>query len=278
MTETRRPIYAVSDATGDLAISVAMSGVRQFKQNDSPIFRRAKIRTPERVDRIIQEARENSGLIVFTIVNSDLRNYLQRVAAEHGVTAVNIMGTLLETLEKHFESAPLDQPGLRYQINHDYFRRNEAIEFTVKHDDGLGLETLSQADMVLLGISRTSKTPLSIYLSYRGFKTANVPLVMGVELPSELSLIEKGKRVGLTIDPHKLVELRVSRLRKLGRPVTGAYADIEAIRDELAYAHKIFSRLGPMPVIDVTSKALEEVATEILAALGKSQNFLGSNI
>ncbi len=262
-------IYAVSDATGELAISIATAALRQFKQEGSQVLRRARIRTSDRILKVVQEVSQNHGLIVFTLVSHELRDLLLRSAAEAKVVAVDVMGPLMETLTNFFHSAPSDQPGLKYQLTRDYLRRNEAIEFTVKHDDGQGLDTIDQADIILLGISRTSKTPLSIYLAYRGFKTANVPIIRDVTLPKILRSADLRKLVGLVIVPENLAELRESRLMKMGLPRSENYANIDFIREELGYAQKIFAELGKCPTIDVTGKAIEEIASEVLMALGK---------
>lgn len=262
-------ILAVSDATGELAISVATAALRQFRQEGVAVLRRGRIRTPDRVAKVIREAGDLGGVIVFTFVSQELREYLLRLAKEADVTAVDVMGPVMENLSRYLQKTPSDQPGLKYQVNTDYFRRNEAIEFAVKHDDGLGLESLDQAEIVLVGISRTSKTPLSIYLAYRGFKTANIPIIRDVSIPQALRSVDSRKLVGLTIEPEKLVDLRGTRLARLGRPRSQDYANIDSIRQELLYAQRIFSELGKCPVIDVTTKATEEVASEVLTVLGK---------
>src|SRR5262249_35034834 len=153
--------------------------------------RRAKIRTIDRVTKVVREAADAKGVIVFTLVSRDLREALILQAKEANVPAVDVMGPLMETLSRYFQAAPSDEPGRRYQITGEYFRRNEAIEFAVKHDDGQALESTDQADIVLLGISRTSKTPLSIYLAYRGFKAANVPLIRDVSPPREVWSLDR---------------------------------------------------------------------------------------
>lgn len=261
-------IYAVSDATGELAHSLAFAAARQFEKNTA-ILRRPRTRTRERIDKVIHEAHQGGGLIVFTLVSPELRNYLLQEAVRAKVNVVDVMGPLMENFAKYLHANPSDQPGMQYQLTADYFRRNEAVEFTVKHDDSLGLDTLAQADIILLGISRTSKTPLSIYLSYRGFKVANIPIVKGVEVPVEVREADVRKLVGLTISADKLAELRQSRLTRLGKSISEAYADLETVRQELSHAQRIFAGLGNIPVIDVTGKAIEEAATEILLVLGK---------
>lgn len=268
MPESKLTIYAVSDATGELAISVATAALRQYRQENIAVLRRGKTRNLDRVAKVVQEAKDSGGVIVFTLVSPELREGLLKLARENKVTAVDVMGPVMGAFSSYFDVAPSDQPGLKYQITGDYFRRNDAIEFAVKHDDGQGLETIDQADIVLLGISRTSKTPLSIYLAYRGFKTANIPIIRNVPPPRVLASLDRRKMVGLTVSPDKLSELRGTRLAKLGLPRTESYANIEFIREELAFAHQVFSELGGIPVIDVTLKAIEEVATEALSVLG----------
>ena len=262
-------IYAVSDATGELAISIATAAIRQFKQEKVSILRRSRVRSTEKITKIIKEARDSSGFIVFTLVSHELRQFLIKAAKKAQVTAVDVMGPVMENLGRFIQSTPSDQPGLKYEFTNDYFRRNEAIEFAVGHDDGLGLETMDQADIILVGVSRTSKTPLSIYLAYRGYKTANVPIIQGVPIPLPLRSVDPKKLVGLTIFPETLVNLRGIRLARLKRPLSEDYANIDAIRQEISYAQKIFTELGQCPVIDVTSKAIEEVASEVLMVLGK---------
>jgi regulator of PEP synthase PpsR (kinase-PPPase family) len=185
------------------------------------------------------------------------------------VVAVDIMGPVMDVFTAYLHSHPSDEPGMKYRLTNEYFRRQEAIEFTVKHDDGMGLDTLGQADIALLGISRTSKTPLSVYLAMRGHKVANIPLVREVPLPAELEQVDRNKMVGLSITAEKLVQLRETRLIKLGRPLSEEYANLDRVNEELAYARKVFESLGNLPVIDVTGKAIEEIATEVLLTLGK---------
>ena len=269
MSEKKITVYAVSDATGELAVSLANSALRQFDSQNIILLRRARIRTPEKLARVVNEAKENKGFIIFTFVSPEMRASMSKLAIEIGVPVVDVMGPVMSHLSQYIEKSPSDQPGLRYRFTLEYLKRNEAIEFSVKHDDGLGLDTLHQADLVLLGISRTSKTPLSVYLAYRGYKTANVPIIRDVPLPEELYGVDPKKIIGLTIDPEKLVELRGVRLARMGRSRMEEYAQIDAIRQEMAYAQRLFVKMGPCPVIDVTLKAVEEVATEILSVLGR---------
>ncbi|QQR79958.1 MAG: kinase/pyrophosphorylase [Deltaproteobacteria bacterium] len=261
-------VYAVSDATGELALSVTNAAVRQFKKEGVPILQRTRVRSAERTIGVVQEAHDTKGCIIFTFVSKNLRQLLLKTAQDMGVLAIDVMGPVLDSLESFLHVKPSDEPGLRHDFSSSYLKRNEAIEFSVKHDDGLGMDTVRNADIILIGISRTSKTPLSIYLSYRGYKTANVPLVRGVPIPSVLHLVDPAKLVGLTISPEKLADLRTSRLAKLGVGHMENYANIESITQEIKYANRVFQTLKVKAIIDVTFKAIEEVASDVLSSFG----------
>ncbi len=262
-------IFAVSDATGELAMNIAIGALRQFKVENVNIVRKPRVTDLKRMVEVINDAKRQHAIVVFTFVGLELRKQFLEECAKKSVISIDIMGPVMDVFTSFLHSAPSSEPGLKYKHTSEYFRRQEAIEFTVKHDDGMGLDTIQEADIVLLGISRTSKTPLSIYLSYRGYKVANLPLVMDVPVPAELQRVDKKKLLGLTINAEKLVQLRETRLVKLGRPLSEEYASFERVVEEMNYARKIYEGLGSIPVIDVTGKAIEEIATEVLLSLGK---------
>ena len=262
-------IFAVSDATGEMAMNVAIAALRQFKVENVNILRKARVTDPKRMAEVVGEAKKKHAIILFTFVGLEKRKQFLEECAKQHVVSVDIMGPVMDVFTSFLHEAPSSEPGLKYKHTGEYFRRQEAIEFTVKHDDGMGLDTLAEADIVLLGVSRTSKTPLSIYLSYRGFKVANIPLVKDVPPPAELEHVDYNKKVGLTLNTEKLVQLRETRLVKLGRPLTEEYASFERVAEEMNYARKIFEQQGSVPIIDVTGKAIEEIATEVLLCLGK---------
>ncbi len=262
-------IYAVSDATGDLAVNISIAAARQFKELNSDLRRRSLVNTEEKIRVVVQEAKQESALILYTLVSANMRQALMEEAKAQGVTAVDLMGPVLNSIARTANLTPSDEPGLQYQMTGDYMKRTEDMSFTVKHDDGQGLSSLDEADIILLGISRTSKTPLSVYLAYRGYKVANIPLVRNIEPPVELKELGRDRMVGLTVEPEKLMNLRASRLKKLGRPINEDYASLEFIKEELAFQRRVFIELGNIPVINMTTKAIEEAATEILTALGR---------
>jgi len=269
MPEETLILYAVSDATGDLAVNITVAAARQFKALNPDIRRHAMINSADKVAKVVSEAKAEQAIILYTLVSEEMRKLLADTAARADVVAIDIMGPVLANIAAEAHQAPSDQPGMQYRVTGDSLRRNEVMTFTVKHDDGLGLDTLNDSDIVILGISRTSKTPLSIYLGYRGFKVANVPIVKHVDVPRGVFATDRHKLVGLTIEAEKLINLRQSRLQKLGRPMSEEYANLEYIKEELAYQRRIYAELGNIPVINMTNKAIEEAATEILTVLGR---------
>lgn len=263
MNKAKFTIFALSDATGELAHNLATSAVRQFPQHNAEIVRVPRIKDINKLETYVKKTKECNGVIVFTFVSTEMRQTILKLAKENEIVAIDVMGQTLDVLANYFHDLPSPEPGLQYKLTQHYFKRTEALEFTVKHDDGLGLDTISSADLILLGISRTSKTPLSIYLAYNGFRCANIPIVKDIPPPNIIHTFDKNKMIGLTISAEKLSTLRASRLRKLGRPETEAYSKLEHISEEAIYAQKIFQKLG-ITVIDVTDKAIEETASDII--------------
>jgi len=261
-----RHVFVVSDATGETAEKVVLAALSQFETGNVILTRRQDIRTEPQVAALLKEAAEKDALIVYTIISPKLRALLQRRADRQKVPAVDLMGSLLTQLEAHLNRSPLSQPGLLHRIDEDYFRRIDAVDFTVKHDDGQNPQTLREADVVLVGISRTTKTPLSIYLAREGWKVANVPLVYGIEPPEELLAMDPRRIVGLIIDPQRLVQIRKARVRHL--PVKSGtaieYADMDYVMKEMAYSQSLFAQHPEWIVLDVTGRAVEELANEIV--------------
>lgn len=260
-------LYLLSDATGETVERVVRAGLSQFQGSEVRLHRYSGLRTAEDVERVISSIAGQPGLVVYTLVNPMLSQYLRTLAEEHGMEVLDLIGPLLFKLSELFDRKPQQEPGLLHQINSDYYKRMEAVNYTVKQDDGQELRHLFRADIVLVGVSRTSKTPLSIYLAHKGFRVANVPLVLGIDPPPELFQIDVNKVVGLTIDPKRLMELRVARLRSLHQNPRGSYSDYESILEELEYSRRIFRQHPQWPVIDVTHKSVEESAAEILRRL-----------
>jgi regulator of PEP synthase PpsR (kinase-PPPase family) len=265
VTSTKRAptLFSVSDGTGETALSIVKAARVQFSDTEIHLERFNKVRTREVLEEILQKAKGAHAIVVTTIVNPELRVFLISRAMQLGIRVVDVLFPLLETLAEEFGQRPTAVPGLLRQLDSDYFKRVWAIEFTVRHDDGMGLGDLDQADVVLVGISRTSKTPLSMYLGHKGYKVANIPLILNSELPEELFKIDQNKVIALTIDPDRLKEIRAARMQTLGALAKGEYADMTKICEEIEWARNLFKRNKRWPVIDVTENALEENAVEV---------------
>ncbi|WP_127490893.1 pyruvate, water dikinase regulatory protein [Paenibacillus glycanilyticus] len=259
-------IYVCSDAVGETAEAVAKATLRQFASDHVKIKRFGHVKTEEEVIQIVAEAARSGGFISYTLVQPELRELMKEESFRWGVRAVDVMGPMMQAFVDTFGSSPKRKPGLLHSIDDDYYRRMEAIEFAVKYDDGKDARGLMQAQVVLIGVSRTSKTPLSIFLSHKGIKTANLPLMPEVRPPAELTPAPGRLIVGLTMQPEHLLHIRTERLKTLGLPESAQYASMERIMEELAYASSVMQAFQ-CPVIDVTNRAIEETAGLIIEQL-----------
>lgn len=256
-------VFVFSDGTGRTAEQAVMAAMTQFPDSEVEILRRGNIRTETDVQQYITEAAEANGIVVHTLVSDHLRECLLHHARIHNVEAIDLMGPLLSRLSHYLENAPKGEPGLYFNLNQEYFKRIDAVQFAFNHDDGLRSYEYDKSEIVLVGVSRTFKTPLSIYLAFKGWFSANFPIVMGCDPPDELLGLPHGRVFGLTTQAHELSSLRVARQQYLGGS-TGDYSSLDNVRKELVYAQRIFSRYG-WPVVEVTNKPIEEIASEILA-------------
>jgi [pyruvate, water dikinase]-phosphate phosphotransferase / [pyruvate, water dikinase] kinase len=256
-------IYVASDSAGDTGELVVRAAIAQFHPVDADIRRYSFIQDEATVKRVVQQARNDQAIILFTLVIPHLRSSIMQLSEEMGVIAIDLLGPLIGSLEQSIGRISRQEPGLNHVLDADYFRKVEAVEFAVKYDDAKDTSGVRKADIVLVGVSRTSKTPLSMYLAHRKFKVANVPLVPEIKPPDELFSIPSTKVVGLTIDTHYLNIIRKERLKALGRPDNASYATTERIERELAYAQSIMKRIGCL-VIDVSHRAVEETASLIM--------------
>jgi regulator of PEP synthase PpsR (kinase-PPPase family) len=240
----------------------------QYSGKEIDITRFKNVRTEEQVESVVEECFQKQGIIVYTVAIPQLRNKIRDLAAGKGIAYFDLLGPLLGTLDTFFGVASESNVGALRIVDEKYFRRIEAIEFTVKHDDGKTFAQLEKADIVLVGISRTSKTPLSIFLSHKGWKVANVPVVLDRPLPEELFKIDQRRVVGLMIDMESLQRIRKSRLEKFGQDPGGEYASMSHIAKEIEYAENLFKQNRRWPVFNVTERALEETASEIVRVIG----------
>lgn len=263
----RAEVFVVSDGTGETATSLVRAAMAQF-QTPWRLRTYADTRTDAQARRLVARAAETGALLCFTLVNKRLAATLREGAAELGVPVVDLLGPLVASVAEHLRAEPAGEPGLLHGFSDEYFQRVEAVEFAVRHDDGASLHTLFRADLVLTGVSRTSKTPLSMYLAQRGLKTGNVPLLPGIEPPRELLDQDTSKVIALLVSAQVLVDVRRARIRALGASPYAAYADPDVVEEELRHARGLIRRHGWRSV-DITGRAVEENAARILELLDR---------
>jgi regulator of PEP synthase PpsR (kinase-PPPase family) len=263
-TNRGKRIIIISDGTGETAAQMTKAAMVQFRNHEAHFARYKNIRNEAQIQAIMEDAESSRDLVIYTIVSPLLRQFLVQQAHQRNIPCVDLLGPLLVGLAGYFGYEPKSIAGLLHDVNEQYFKRIEAMEYTIAHDDGRELKGLEKADLVILGISRTSKTPLSMYLSHQGWRVVNIPLIQGFEVPKEIFDIDQRRVIGLTIDPENLATIRRARLERLGHDKGGEYADPEKVNQEIEYANELFRRNRRWPVFNVTGKALEETASEII--------------
>lgn len=256
-------IYVCSDAAGTTAETVAKATIRQFQMSEVQLKRFSQLQDEEEIRAIVHEAAAQQAFIMYTLVQPELREMMRLEAALHNVHAFDIMGPAMKGFVDTFHNTPQQLPKLPYTMDEDYYRRIEAIEYAVRNDDGKSLTELTQADIVLIGVSRTSKTPLSVYLAHKGYKTANIPIVPEVQPPEILLQLEPQRVIGLTMKADQLIRIREARLQGLGLLSGAKYAEQARVERELAYARQFMERIGCI-IIDVTNRAIEETSEIII--------------
>jgi regulator of PEP synthase PpsR (kinase-PPPase family) len=262
-SERHHVVYIVSDATGATGRRVVEAALAQFAGAQVEVVQIPGVREVDAVVQIVAEAAKARGTIVHTLALPKLRQALLDEGRRCHVVTIDLMGPLVARLSDSLELAPLAKPGLLQQIDDTYIQRIEAIDYTVRHDDGRRPEDLPDADLVLVGVSRTSKTPVSIFLAYRGWKVANVPIIVNLEPPPALFQVDRRRVIALTIQPKRLANLRRARMSRLARGYSLTYADLDYIEAELDWAELLLRR-ERWPKVDVTHKSIEEVASEII--------------
>jgi regulator of PEP synthase PpsR (kinase-PPPase family) len=262
-----RRIDILSDSTGETAEKVVRAAMLQFPHSGSTIRLHTRVRTPESARPILEAAARDGALVVFTVVSPELREFIHGSSYELKVESLDLIGSLIGKLTTFLDRQPINTPRGMLPLTEEYFRRIEAVEFAVKSDDGKEPRNFKKADIVLCGVSRTSKTPLSTLLAQRGLKVANQPIVLGASLPPELEEAPQDRVVGLIIEIDQLVEIRKARLKQLGMPTDAGYGLRDQVKQELDCARRIFRDHPGWPVIDVTGRAIEETAVIILESL-----------
>ncbi len=256
-------LHLISDSTGETVGVVARASLVQFDSVDANEHLWSMVRTENQVREVIAGIGENPGVVLYTLVNEDLCNLLEDGCRKLQVPCIAVLDPVVAELGAHLDAEIHPQPGRQHVMDAEYFSRIEAMHFVLSHDDGQSTRDLEQADVVLLGVSRTSKTPTSIYLANRGIKTANIPIVPGSELPEELFAADSPLIVGLTKDPKRLVEIRRQRLRILDQDEETDYVDLDKVSKEINDARRLFTKQD-WPVINVSRKSIEETAATII--------------
>jgi [pyruvate, water dikinase]-phosphate phosphotransferase / [pyruvate, water dikinase] kinase len=256
-------LHLVSDSTGETLEAVAKACLAQFESSEAIKHFWPMVRSDRQMQKVINGILEKPGLVLYTLVSAESRDRLQARLQALGMPALSVLDPVLELFGKFIGERARGAPGVQHTMDAAYFRRIDAVHYTMAHDDGVGADNLAEADIVLLGVSRTSKTPTSIYLANRGFKTANVPLVPGVPPPPSLFELRGPLLVGLTTSPDRLIAVRRNRLRAMNQQTDTDYVDDARVAEEILQARRLFTRHG-WPVIDVTRRSIEETAAEII--------------
>ena len=256
-------LHLVSDATGETVTSVMRACLVQFEGVTPVQHNWWLVRTQGQVERAIAGIEDHPGLVLFTLVDSAVRTLLEEACRHRKIPCISVLDPVMAGLSAYLGVEVKALPGRQYQLDAEYFRRIDAMQFTLAHDDGQLMELVEDADIVLVGVSRTSKTPTCMYLANRGLKCTNYPLVPGVPLPPELERIKRPLVVGLTKDPKSLSDIRRARLRLLNQEEEADYAQFEKVKEEVQQARRLFSRHG-WPVVDVTRRSIEEASATIM--------------
>jgi len=259
-------VFVVSDGTGRTARQALNAALTQFPGTEIDVVVFSDINTPGQVIEIVNKAHASGSLVVHTLVTDSLRELFIRESHKKNVETIDLMGPLLSRLSSQFIHEPSQQPGLFNKLNKDYFQRIDAMQFAFNHDDGQRTESLHEADIVLLGVSRTFKTPISIYLAYKGWFAANVPIIMNVTPPAILNKIDPSRIFCLTTTATRLAELRKTRNERLGGSIVN-YSEPEYVTREINFANHYYQGHPGWTHIYVTAKSIEEIASEILAIM-----------
>jgi len=259
-------VYLVGEGTGETISRIARASLSQFHREHVEVKTFFMVTDERYILRIIKQAAEDDALVAFSIVQPNLRDVLIKQAERRGITAIDVIGNFIIQLSVFLKEKPLEIPGRQYILDEEYFRRIEAINFAVKHDDGKLTQGLKLADIILVGLSRTGKTPLSTYLAHQGWKVANVPIHPDMEEPQDLYQVDKRKVFALIINVESLVKLREGRLQQLGLDPDAKYADPVKVADEIEWCMNFIKQNPRWRIVDVSNRAIEEVAASIVNA------------
>ncbi len=256
-------LHLVSDSTGETVGSIARAALAQFDGVEAEEYHWTLVRSKTQLEKVIEAIREHPGVVMMTLVDQSLRDALKMECVKLGVPCIPVLAGVVSELSSYLGEKTHAQPGRQYELNEEYFTRVDAINFALAHDDGQGHWELEDADIILVGVSRTSKSPTCVYLAYKGYKAANIPFVLDCPLPEALERVQKPLIVGLTINPERLQQIRKTRLQSINQEQDTNYIDMEYMQREIAESRKLFAK-HRWPVIDVTKRSVEETAATIL--------------
>ncbi|KUR77303.1 pyruvate, water dikinase regulatory protein [Novosphingobium sp. Fuku2-ISO-50] len=271
----RLHLHLLSDSTGETLEMIAKAAMAQFENTDVVRHFWPMVRSQQHLDRIMAEISMHPGLVLFTVVSTEIRERLEQRCSALGLRSVSALDAVTDALEQLFGQEAKGRPGRQHTMDEAYFRRVDAIQFTIAHDDGIGWENWEQADIILAGVSRSSKTPTSIYLANRGFRVANIPIVVECPPPPSLYSVRRPMVVGLTTSPERLIQVRRNRLLSLNQPPETNYVDSEHVAREVLYARRMFADNG-WPVIDVSRRSIEESAAAVINLYNERHNVRAS--
>ncbi len=271
MKEKRINLHLISDSTGETLSSVSRAVLSQFENVESNDFYWPLIRNKFQLEKVMEAITKDPGIVLYTILQDDLTELLKNHCYELQIPCIPVLSRIITEFSNYLGMNMSHTIGRQHILDEEYFSRVEAISYTLNHDDGQSTWDLYDADIIIIGVSRTSKSPTSVYLSCRGYKTANVPFVTIETIPDTVYDLKKPLIVGLTINPEKLVQIRQSRLTSMGQDVKTDYIDVESIKNEIAESRKLFSKLNCV-TIDVTQKSVEETSARIIQLLQEKRN------
>ena len=266
----RAHLHLLSDSTGETLELIAKAALAQFDEADIQRHFWPMVRSRQHIDRIVPDIARNPGLVLFTLVNPEIRTRLEEHCRSLGLPAVPVLDAVTAALQTHLGQEAHGRPGRQHSMDAAYFARVDAIQYTIAHDDGIGWEDWEEADIVLAGVSRSSKTPTSIYLANRGYKVANVPLVIESPPPPALFSLRHPLVVGLTTAPDRLIQIRRNRLLMIAEGRESDYVDADRVAAEIKFARRMFAD-NDWPVIDVTRRSIEETAAAVIRLLGERE-------
>lgn len=260
-------LHLVSDATGETLITVGRAAAAQYKHTHAIEHIHSLVRTQAHIERALRDMEQAPGIVLYTLVDAGLATALETGCRSLGIPYVAVLEPVLSTFQAYLGTRSAGRVGAQHALDADYFRRIEALNFSLAHDDGQNIEAIEEADVVLVGVSRTSKTPTAIYLANRGIKTANFPMVPGAPVPSALLKAAKPLVVGLVASPDRIVQIRQHRVLTMkSDELTDSYVDRSLVTEEIAWSRKLCARQG-WPVIDVTRRSIEETAAAVIALI-----------